>query len=248
MPEQCLHTCRTQLLLWRWLLVDPILSKEFYGSIITLFIWETINSEARFISWECTVPLLSCAVLKISTVSSPFIAQKANLSPNMKNCSHCQFTSTSSPTTKFTDLTVCCHWQAVVIGRRLWLGDGCVSFNLCVLRDMWQRPLKSKSKPRMMRDQKPVLSRSTSTTKKNPVGPVIVYDLSCLLPIQKLLGENYVYVDNALLLLLFTASSLFLLNLCIVVCSRHLTRNPQQFNSYFLWSIIIFHLSIATVL
>lgn len=56
-----------------------------------------------------------------------------------------------------------------------------------------QRPLKSKSKPRMMRDQKPVLSRSTSTTKKNPVGPVIVYDLSCLLPIQKLLGENYVF-------------------------------------------------------
>lgn len=55
-----------------------------------------------------------------------------------------------------------------------------------------QRPQKSKSKPRM-RDQKPVLSRSTSTTKKNPVGPVIVYDLSCLLPIQKLLGENYVF-------------------------------------------------------
>ena len=149
MPEQCLHTCRTQLLLWRWLLVDPILSKEFYGSIITLFIWETINSEARFISWECTVPLLSCAVLKISTVSSPFIAQKANLSPNMKNCSHCQFTSTSSPTTKFTDLTVCCHWQAVVIGRRLWLAGSCdwemvvflliSAFSVTCDRDRWNR-------------------------------------------------------------------------------------------------------------
>ena len=29
------------------------------------------------------------------------------------------------------------------------------------------------------------------------LGPVIVYDLSCLLPVQKYLGENYVLVVDA---------------------------------------------------
>lgn len=56
-----------------------------------------------------------------------------------------------------------------------------------------QKPQKSKSKPGV-RDQLPEEDRTAIGSGKCPVGQVVIYDLSCLLPVQKLLGEHYVYV------------------------------------------------------
>lgn len=51
-----------------------------------------------------------------------------------------------------------------------------------------------------IKDQEPRVKRSRSSkskaSPKKTLGPVIVYDLSCLSPIQKQLGENYVFDDS----------------------------------------------------
>lgn len=64
---------------------------------------------------------------------------------------------------------------------------------ICSILLSKQKPQKSKSKPGV-RDQLPEEDRTVIGSGKCPVGQVVIYDLSCLLPVQKLLGEHYVYV------------------------------------------------------
>lgn len=56
-----------------------------------------------------------------------------------------------------------------------------------------QKPQKSNSKPGLRDQLLPEEDKTATRNRKCPVGPVIVYDLSCLLPVQKVLGENYVF-------------------------------------------------------